>query len=92
MFFLHQQTNYFFLLSFATLITIFAWSCLNPITHCVVVVVQIPVVADLPVGENLQDHVMTLLRVLIDQPLSTSPEKLAKPWTKWQYDMLKTGV
>ncbi|XP_041354282.1 glucose dehydrogenase [FAD, quinone]-like [Gigantopelta aegis] len=33
---------------------------------------QIPVVADLPVGENLQDHVMTIFRVLIDQPLSTS--------------------
>ncbi|XP_041354295.1 glucose dehydrogenase [FAD, quinone]-like [Gigantopelta aegis] len=52
---------------------------------------KIPVVADLPVGDNLQDHVMTFLRVLIDQPLSTSPEKLNKSWTKWQYDIFKTG-
>ncbi|XP_041354274.1 glucose dehydrogenase [FAD, quinone]-like [Gigantopelta aegis] len=52
---------------------------------------KIPVVADLPVGENLQDHLMTFLRVLIDKPLSTSAEMISKPWTKWQYDMLKTG-
>ncbi|XP_041354805.1 glucose dehydrogenase [FAD, quinone]-like isoform X2 [Gigantopelta aegis] len=52
---------------------------------------KIPMVADLPVGENLQDHLMTFLRVLINQPLSTSPEKLTKPWTKLQYDLFKTG-
>ncbi|XP_041354808.1 glucose dehydrogenase [FAD, quinone]-like [Gigantopelta aegis] len=52
---------------------------------------QIPVVADLPVGDNLQDHVMTFLRVLIDQPLSTNTQKLTNPWTKLQYDLFKTG-
>ena len=55
-------------------------------------VLQIPVIADLPVGDNLQDHLMTLLRVLIDKPLSTSPQMINKPWSLWQYDLLRTGI
>ncbi|XP_041352661.1 glucose dehydrogenase [FAD, quinone]-like [Gigantopelta aegis] len=52
---------------------------------------KIPVVADLPVGDNLQDHPATILRVLIDEPLSINGDKLTSTWTQWMYSLFKTG-
>jgi choline dehydrogenase len=46
---------------------------------------QIPVRADLPVGENLQDHAMAQLNYLTDEPslfMSITPESLAQ----WEAD------
>ncbi|XP_064627621.1 alcohol dehydrogenase [acceptor]-like [Lineus longissimus] len=53
----------------------------------------IPVVADLPVGQNLQDHVCTWgPEVLISQPLSILEEDIDTFGVKFEYQMYKTGM
>ncbi|KAK3729281.1 hypothetical protein RRG08_020154 [Elysia crispata] len=52
---------------------------------------HIPVVAELPVGENLQDHVATELQVGITEPLSRTASGLASLWSLLQYKLLGTG-
>ncbi|XP_059159186.1 alcohol dehydrogenase [acceptor]-like isoform X1 [Physella acuta] len=52
---------------------------------------QIPVVADLPVGENLQDHLMFELGVSIKEPLTTALSSLASWWPLLQYYLLGKG-
>ena len=52
---------------------------------------QIPVINDLPVGENLQDHMFFLLQVDIDKPYSQTPDKV-NSWSTWlQYHLFGTG-
>ncbi|KAL5020099.1 hypothetical protein ScPMuIL_002991 [Solemya velum] len=52
---------------------------------------KIPVVADLPVGENLEDHMATILQVDIARPYSVHPETLDSISTKLQYQLFGTG-
>ena len=45
----------------------------------------IPVVADLPVGENLQDHLTTTLGpFMLNNPLGFNPLSLLNPYTYLQ--------
>nr|KAG5712316.1 hypothetical protein BaRGS_023895 [Batillaria attramentaria] len=54
-------------------------------------VTKIPVVADLPVGENLHDHPYYDFEVGIQQPLGVTPPELNSLWTWLQYKLFKTG-
>ena len=54
--------------------------------------VQIPIVADLPVGENLRDHVViAAIAATLDKPATFVPERLGL-LDKLQYDFLGTGL
>ncbi|BFZ09651.1 hypothetical protein BsWGS_12690 [Bradybaena similaris] len=52
---------------------------------------KIPVVADLPVGQNLQDHVSFHLQVRIREALTTPTSAIISWWTKLQYAMFRSG-
>lgn len=52
---------------------------------------QIPVVADLPVGKNLQDHVMTLLEFHDNTTRVATKPKLASPMNILKYLLFGTG-
>jgi hypothetical protein len=52
---------------------------------------QIPVVADLPVGNNLQDHIMISQQVDVDQAISITPAGLGSVWSELQYKLFGTG-
>ncbi|KAK0064398.1 glucose dehydrogenase [FAD quinone] [Biomphalaria pfeifferi] len=53
---------------------------------------KIPVVADLPVGENLQDHVSFDISITIREPLTIPYNVLEKwHWTYLQYKIFRTG-
>ncbi|KAK7504982.1 hypothetical protein BaRGS_00004010 [Batillaria attramentaria] len=51
---------------------------------------KIPVVTDLPVGENLHDHPYYDFEVGIQQPLGVTPPELNSLWTWLQYKLFKT--
>ncbi|XP_048768069.2 glucose dehydrogenase [FAD, quinone]-like [Ostrea edulis] len=51
----------------------------------------IPVVADLPVGDNLQDHVMTFLEFHDNSSTVASLAKVSSPITILQYLAMKSG-
>ncbi|KAL4231300.1 hypothetical protein ACF0H5_008880 [Mactra antiquata] len=51
----------------------------------------IPVHADLPVGKNLQDHQMLLLKTKINKPISINPGVLGSLWNQFRYKFFKTG-
>ncbi|XP_059146673.1 alcohol dehydrogenase [acceptor]-like [Physella acuta] len=51
---------------------------------------KIPVVSDLPVGENLQDHVLFDLAVAVNETL-VPPKVLSLPWVGEMYRVLKQG-
>lgn len=63
-------------------------------THTVVLSlsVQIDVVADLPVGNNLEDHYMTHLAFTVKEPLTVTDKHLDDPWTVFNYTFGGTGV
>lgn len=48
-------------------------------------------VADLPVGENLQDHVMTFLEFHDNTTRVATKPKIETPWNIMQYLLFKTG-
>jgi choline dehydrogenase-like flavoprotein len=52
---------------------------------------KIPVVADLPVGQNLQDHIMFDVGVKIREPLSTPMHEFGSLWSRLQYKLFGTG-
>ncbi|XP_059159184.1 choline dehydrogenase, mitochondrial-like [Physella acuta] len=52
---------------------------------------KIPVLADLPVGENLQDHMSFDVGVKINEPLSVDPASLGTPQVFQQYIVNGTG-
>ncbi|XP_067674972.1 L-sorbose 1-dehydrogenase-like [Haliotis asinina] len=52
----------------------------------------IKVEANLPVGDNLQDHLMTMYRLLIKQPLSITAEKVTSIKSTLQWKAFGTGV
>ncbi|CAG5127881.1 unnamed protein product [Candidula unifasciata] len=52
---------------------------------------QIPVIADLPVGQNLQDHVLFDLAVRIKEALTIPLTGILTWWTKLQYIMFRSG-
>ncbi|KAL5020206.1 hypothetical protein ScPMuIL_003098 [Solemya velum] len=52
---------------------------------------KIPVIADLPVGENMEDHMLTLPEVDIDQPLSVQPNVAEGLLSTLKYKLLGTG-
>lgn len=52
---------------------------------------KIPVVADLPVGENLHDHVFYDYQVGLKEPVAVTPAELTSFWTWLQYTLFKTG-
>nr|KAG5702796.1 hypothetical protein BaRGS_001878 [Batillaria attramentaria] len=52
----------------------------------------IPLVADLPVGENLQDHVAFDYHVGLKQPVAVTTEQLFSLWTRLQYRLFRTGL
>ena len=54
-------------------------------------VFQIPVVADLPVGENLIDHIFVDVPFLVDGPISISPEKITSWQASMEYEVFGTG-
>ena len=51
----------------------------------------IEVIADLPVGENLQDHVMLWLLTKIDFPYSITENLSESLWSKLKYALFGTG-
>lgn len=53
---------------------------------------QIPVVADLPVGQNLQDHLFFDVGVRIREPLTTAWSSLFQWQTMLQYKLFGTGI
>lgn len=48
-------------------------------------------VADLPVGENLQDNVMTFLEFHDNTTRVATKPKIETPWNIMQYLLFKTG-
>ncbi|KAH9503717.1 hypothetical protein Btru_067220 [Bulinus truncatus] len=52
---------------------------------------RIPVLADLPVGENLQDHVMFEVGFFINQSLTATARSFASVWNHIQYKLFGTG-
>ncbi|OWF43153.1 glucose dehydrogenase [FAD, quinone]-like isoform X2 [Mizuhopecten yessoensis] len=52
----------------------------------------IPVLADLPVGENLQDHFMIPLAFRINTTGPITGDKLTSMWTVKQYEYFRTGL
>ena len=53
---------------------------------------QIPVVADLPVGDNLQDHLFFDYHVGLKEAVSVTTDNLNSFWTWLQYTVFKTGA
>ncbi|CAG2245888.1 unnamed protein product [Mytilus edulis] len=53
---------------------------------------KIPIVADLPVGENLQDHYQIFMKFLINKPYSPTSDATSSLWNKLQYHILGKGV
>ena len=53
---------------------------------------QIDVVADLPVGENLQDHMMFPVALSINQSLTVGPQELFGFWSQLKYSLYKGGM
>ncbi|BFZ09698.1 hypothetical protein BsWGS_12737 [Bradybaena similaris] len=53
---------------------------------------KIPVVADLPVGNNLQDRVMFDYPVAIAQPITITPERLQSFWEQVKYRLVGKGI
>ncbi|KAK3702313.1 hypothetical protein RRG08_008701 [Elysia crispata] len=53
---------------------------------------HIPVAANLPVGENLQDHVYFDVAASIEQPLSWVFEEYSSWWSKLKYQIFGTGI
>ncbi|CAL1533743.1 unnamed protein product, partial [Lymnaea stagnalis] len=53
---------------------------------------KIPVVADLPVGENLHDHVFFDMGVKIKEPLSSKFDSPTSWWTYLEYKIFGTGL
>ena len=52
----------------------------------------IPLVADLPVGDNHQDHIMTdALGGVVDPGMSISASSITSFWENFQYKMFGTG-
>ena len=51
----------------------------------------IEVKANLPVGQNLQDHQMVLMFTKINQPISITENLLENWWTKLQYQLFGSG-
>jgi len=52
---------------------------------------KIPVVADLPAGDNMHDHVFFDYQVGLKEPVSVTPAQLTSFWTWLQYTLFKTG-
>ncbi|KAK3577526.1 hypothetical protein CHS0354_026483 [Potamilus streckersoni] len=52
---------------------------------------KIPVIADLPVGKNLQDHIGIILKTRINISASMTLDKVDTIWTKLQYYLFGTG-
>ncbi|XP_053397531.1 L-sorbose 1-dehydrogenase-like [Mercenaria mercenaria] len=52
---------------------------------------NIPVVADLPVGDNLQDHQIYALLSKINKSIGLTPSLLTNFWTFMQYQIFGTG-
>ncbi len=53
---------------------------------------QIPVLADLPVGENLLDHVFVDIPFLVDGDIAITPQRLNSWSTNLQYKLFGTGL
>lgn len=53
---------------------------------------QIDVVADLPVGENLQDHMMLPVALSINRSLTVGPQELFGFWSQLKYSLYKGGM
>ena len=54
---------------------------------------QIPVVADLPVGQNLQDHVFNIAgHFTLEAPITITENKIMSFWSWLQYAVLGTGM
>ena len=59
---------------------------------CVIDFEQIPVVADLPVGDNLQDHLQVPLFVeLVNSSVSVNVAKVLRPTQLWNYFVHQKG-
>jgi len=49
------------------------------------------VIADLPVGEILQDHMMFYLKADIEKPVSYTLEKVNSTLSQLQYNLFSSG-
>ena len=52
----------------------------------------IPVKADLPVGENLQDHMIFFAMTRLNTTEGITKAKIESSWTKLQYQLFGTGI
>lgn len=53
---------------------------------------NIPVIADLPVGENLQDHLMFPFAIESNVTWSITPDQITSFWSNLQYNVFGTGL
>ncbi|KAK3091685.1 hypothetical protein FSP39_021858 [Pinctada imbricata] len=53
---------------------------------------KIPVISDLPVGNNLNDHMMFYVPASLDKPLSLTNERVNTTWNNLIYHVFKTGI
>ena len=52
---------------------------------------QIPVIADLPVGSNMEDHLLFLFRQKINQSYGINSDTMNNSLAKLQYNLLGKG-
>ncbi|XP_059154343.1 glucose dehydrogenase [FAD, quinone]-like [Physella acuta] len=52
----------------------------------------IPVVADLPVGSNLQDHLFFEYSIGLNQTVSATPDQIDSLWSRLQVQLFGTGI
>ena len=53
---------------------------------------QIPVLADLPVGENLLDHVFIDIPFLVDGKIAITPAEISSWKSSLEYDFFGKGI
>ena len=57
----------------------------------VIQLLQIPVVADLPVGDNLMDHLFVDVPFLVNDSISISPKEIGSWRATLEYEVFGTG-
>ncbi len=61
------------------------------IFHVILIFSQIPVLANLPVGEHLKDHMYVDMPYTIEKPIAITPEESNSWSAAFTYQMFGTG-
>ena len=54
-------------------------------------ILQIPILADLPVGENLMDHITTDISFLVNDTISITPSEISSLKAYLEYELFGQG-